>query len=374
MTPTESSIRIMWQTTGFNGTCVVEIGPTSKNLDSKILVQKGSPIEGEGIVYQTEISNLQAFTKYYYRVGDGKTFSDVLETKTAPSKNTAFRLMALSDIHQNSGKVWENLSKRAVQDSLDMFVMIGDLVNYGNKRDAWDTGLFIPGRPLFSKVPFIGSIGNHETAFGPTTYFDYFSFPTHEKKDMESSSYFTMEYGDVRIIAINLNGDKFSPSFTKESPQYQWLDETIKNSTSKWNFIFSHVNVISTGTHGQWSDDQKRYVKPLLQQYASRGKNIIFFAGDEHNFEHLYTNGVNYFRPGAANASIRGQYNMVDSPYSLYFKKTNGYSIIDVGVDGSVIVTAKYLTGEPFYQARFKQKIQSSNQQERPVDISILDK
>jgi hypothetical protein len=163
-----------------------------------------------------------------------------------------------------------------------------------------------------------------------------------------------MNYGDVKIIAMNANGDEYSPSFATGSAQLVWLENEISTSTSKWIFIFAHVNVISTSYHAQWSGDQKQYLMPLYEKYAALGKHIIVYGGDEHNFEHLYKGGVNYVRPGCANTSTRGQFNMADMPYSIFFKQTPGFSTIDLSDNGNVVtLTARDTTGSIFYSAAF---------------------
>lgn len=104
-------------------------------------------------------------------------------------------------------------------------------------------------------------IGNHETMDksdenGPTTYYDYFSVPSHgyidtdERIDPRGESYFAMDYGDVKIIGCNWNEGKDDPSFATGSKQLTWLDEQLTNADSKWIFIFAHVNVYSTSYMG----------------------------------------------------------------------------------------------------------------------------
>ena len=109
---------------------------------------------------------------------------------------------------------------------------------------------------------------------GPTTYYDYFSVPSHgyidtdERIDPRGESYFAMDYGDVKIIGCNWNEGKDDPSFATGSKQLTWLDEQLTNADSKWIFIFAHVNVYSTSYHGQWSASQKEYIAPLLEKHA----------------------------------------------------------------------------------------------------------
>jgi hypothetical protein len=364
MSPTTTSVRILWQTSSSTQTGVVQYG-TTVALGQVVTSSAGWNVVGEGYMHVVTLTNLQPFTTYYYKVGDGVNFNDKIgTTKTAPEKGTNFRLASLSDIHGNSGNVWKDMTNRVVNTNPDMTVFIGDFVNDGSMRTGWNSGFFTPGEPLLNKVVITGAIGNHETYNGPTTYYDYFSFPAHSGTsegtlDPRGEAYFSTNYGDAKIISFNNNGDAYSPSFLGGSLQLAWLENEIATADSKWIFVFSHVNTISTGTHAQWSDYQKKFLMPMYEKYAAQGKHLIVFGGDEHNFEHLYKAGVHYVRPGAANTDIRGQFNLADLPYSMLFKQVAGFSTIDVKDNGELVeLTGRDSTGTEFYTYRFTQSAQ----------------
>ncbi|HOG05417.1 MAG TPA: metallophosphoesterase [Paludibacter sp.] len=362
-TPTENSIRVMWQMPDTTSTGVVYYGKTEALGDS-VVSNGGWLVEGEGFVHVKEINGLEPYTTYYYMVGDGRRkFEEIQSTKTAPSEGTGFRLVLVSDIHENSGQIWQNMVSPILQQKPDLLMHLGDIINTGDTR-PWNSSFFTPSEPLLKEVPVNGAVGNHETgdksAGGPTTYFDYFSSPSHgyidgsDSIDPRGESYYSMDYGDAKIISLNLNGDDFSPSFVHDSQQMTWLDNQLENSTSKWIFIFAHVSVYSTGYHGQWSGNLKTYVAPVLEEHAQNGKFIIFFSGNCHSFEHLYKSGVHHVRPSVCASNTRDQYNLADLPYSLFWKKTNGFSTIDMSPDGEkVTLTGRDETGEEFYVYEF---------------------
>jgi len=362
VSPTAHSVRIVWETPlNTSKASIVEYGPTKK-LGSSITGPDGWLIQGEGYIHEVTIDNLNPFTRYYYRVSNGSAFDeDINILKTAPLPGANFRLASLSDLHDNNAHIWEHLSSRIASFSPDAVVFIGDLLNDGHLRTTWSEGFFIPGNPLLSVCTSIYAIGNHETETGlPITFYDYFSLPTHASNGEDSrcdptgEAYYSMNYGDAKIIAMNANGDSLSPSFSAGSAQYIWLENEIKTSQSKWLFIFCHVNVLSTSYHGQYSADQKEYLLPLYEKYAALGKHILVFGGDEHNFEHLYKAGVNYVRPGCGNSMTRGRFNMADMPYSIYFRQTPGFSTMDMSDSGNIVtLLARDTTGSVFYSASF---------------------
>lgn len=370
MSPTTNSVRILWQMSDADSLGIVYYGKT-EDLGQSIRSKEGRYIENEGFVHVVELVGLDPFTTYYYTVGnDVQTFDEIYKTKTAPEKGTDFRLVSLSDIHDNSGKIWQNMVHRIVEKEPDLMFFIGDMITWGDAR-PWNSSFFIPGNPALKQTAVLTVTGNHETNDKPsategnptpTTYFDYFSLPSHgyidsnnDFIDPRGESYYALDYGDVRLIGFDLNGNSlYSPSFESGSQQYQWLDNQLENADSKWIFMFAHVSIYSSSYHAQWSAKEKAAMTPLLEKHAAAGKKIIVFSGDEHNFEHLYKAGVHYVRPGASTTNIREQFNMADMPYSLLFNKTQGFSTIDVIENGEkVLLTARDSTGVEFYSYTF---------------------
>ena len=375
MSPTTSSVRILWQTTDTVSMGQVRYGTSPDNLDKTFSSRGGWNIEGEGYVHVVELTGLQPFTRYYYSVGDGKRKNDIVSScKTAPEKNTAFRMFLLSDIHENSCNNWQN-EQTFITETLrpDFAMFIGDFVNHGWER-AWNEAFFNPGKPFLGSVTFSGAIGNHETYLrdevhpdGFTnyhTYYDYFSSFSHGESegdviDPRGEAYFTFHYGDAQIICLNLNNNfdalYDSPSFAKGSKQYTWLDRQLKNSTAKWILIYAHVGITTSGYHGQWNEENHTIIRPLLEQYAKQGKHIICFAGDDHSFEHAQKDGINYVRPGCGRNSNYAQVtSLPDAAYTLMYRQVSCFSTLDMAADGNSIELNAYdSVGTKFYSYTF---------------------
>ena len=229
MSPTTHSVRILWQTLDANPSGTVYYGKTP-DLGQKVTAETGWNVDGEGFVHVIELTGLEPFTEYYYQVGDeSRRYETICTAKTAPEKGTDFRLVAFSDVHDNDEKIWQNSAPIMLGVDPDMWITIGDLVNKGDMR-TWNSAFFIPGESMLTAKTLTSVIGNHETMDksdenGPTTYYDYFSVPSHgyidtdERIDPRGESYFAMDYGDVKIIGCNWNEGKDDPSFATGSKQ-----------------------------------------------------------------------------------------------------------------------------------------------------------
>lgn len=375
MSPTTTSVRILWQTEDTISLGKVRYGLSPDDLSQSFISRGGWNVEGEGYVHVVELTGLQPFTRYYYAVGDGTREDTIISScKTAPEKNTAFRMFLLSDIHENSCSNWANEQTYITQTlNPDFAMFIGDFVNNGWNR-AWNTSFFDPGKPFLKQVTFSGAIGNHETYLADGThdegftnyhtYYDYFSSFSHGESegaviDPRGEAYFTFNYGDAQIICLNLNNNTDavydSPSFAVGSKQYNWLDQQLKNSTSKWILIYAHVGITTSGYHGQWNEANHSIIRPLLEQYAKAGKHIICFAGDDHSFEHAQKDGVNYVRPGCGRNSNYAQVtSLPDAAYTLMYRQVSCFSTLDMAADGNSICLTTYdSVGTSFYSYTF---------------------
>lgn len=189
MSPTTHSVRILWQTLDSNPSGTVYYGKTP-DLGQKVTAETGWNVDGEGFVHVIELTGLEPFTEYYYQVGDeSRRYETICTAKTAPEKGTDFRLVAFSDVHDNDEKIWQNSAPIMLGVDPDMWITIGDLVNKGDMR-TWNSAFFIPGESMLTAKTLTSVIGNHETMDksdenGPTTYYDYFSVPSHGYIDTE---------------------------------------------------------------------------------------------------------------------------------------------------------------------------------------------
>ena len=253
MSPTTHSVRILWPTLDANPSGTVYYGKTP-DLGQKVTAETGWNVDGEGFVHVIELTGLEPFTEYYYQVGDeSRRYETICTAKTAPEKGTDFRLVAFSDVHDNDEKIWQNSAPIMLGVDPDMWITIGDLVNKGDMR-TWNSAFFIPGESMLTAKTLTSVIGNHETMDksdenGPTTYYDYFSVPSHgyidtdERIDPRGESYFAMDYGDVKIIGCNWNEGKDDPSFATGSKQLTWLDEQLTNADSKYLFLRMSMSI-----------------------------------------------------------------------------------------------------------------------------------
>jgi len=368
MAPTTNSVKVLWQMNDeYEPTeALVFYGTDSTNLDHQILTSDGWIAEGEGYVHVVTLPDLQPNTRYYFTVGASATrrCPKISWTKTAPEEGTAYRIFSISDIHGNARNNWSNMQEFICSLNCDVAFMNGDFVSSKGNDRRWNEYYFKPGEPFLGQVPVMSSVGNHETGdpftYRWSSYYDYFHQFAHEGapedsiKDPRGEAYFHFVYGNADVIMLNINGDPSSPKFLPGSRQYAWADSILGTCDHPWIFVCHHVGMWTSGYHGQWSDEPKKFSK-LLEKHAALGKHIISLSGDDHSFEHLYKDGVHYVRPGCGrDANYDQQTQLQDAQYSLFYRRVSCFSTLDMAADASQVhLTAYDSIGTVFYTYDF---------------------
>ncbi|MHC4750405.1 MAG: metallophosphoesterase [Planctomycetota bacterium] len=322
-----------------------------------------------GVPFQDVIANLQSNTRYYYRMrfrqpggGEFKKGPEyTFHTQRTPGSTFTFGVQG--DSHPERGKRFDpNLYTRtlltAASDQPDFYILMGDDFSVDRlNRDTVNADLVV--QPYTFQRPYLGLIansaplflvnGNHEQAAGylldgtPNNVAVwaqnarnlYYSQPapdgfyTGNTQPIEFigllRNYYAWTWGDALFVTIDPywpsrvpvdnvfgGGDKTKDKWliTHGDAQYQWLKQTLEQSTAKWKFVFAHhvngtgrggVEVSSLyewgGYNGQgvWEFDTKRpgWEIPIHQLMVQNGITI-FFQGHDHMFVRQELDGITY--------------------------------------------------------------------------------
>ena len=286
-----NSIHILWETdSGEEST--VEWG-LSEELGFET-TGIAYPSNGNAQVHEVQLTGLERFTRYYYRVKTGTAVSDVFSFRTPPfaSDQQSFRLVAMSDMQRDNSQpdkfreiveegVLSYLSNgdAAIEDELALVMIPGDLVVNGNNYDQWKNTFFDPSMHLFRHVPLYPVLGNHEN--NSAFYFTYFKLPENGTPGFEEHWWFK-DYGNLRIIGLNSNGP-----FTVDE-QLAWLDNVLEQTceASSIDFVFAqlhHPHKSELWTPGE-SGFTGEVISRLEQFTTNCGKPSIHFFGHTHGY------------------------------------------------------------------------------------------
>src|SRR5688572_29820399 len=134
---------------------------------------------------------------------------------------------------------------------------------------------------------FFPSLGNHDWPAEPSLA--YFTLPGNER-------YYTHRRGPIEFFIINSSGDP--DGSTASSVQGQWLQARLAASTARWKLVLLH--------HAPYSSDRGGAGNPGFRwPYATWGASAVF-AGHDHLYARIHTNGIPYFINGLGGAAIDG--------------------------------------------------------------------
>jgi tartrate-resistant acid phosphatase type 5 len=178
----------------------------------------------------------------------------------------------------------------------DFIVTLGD----NNYPDAASSTIDVNIGQFFAEYihPYIGEygpggltnrffpcLGNHDWPAGPSLA--YFTLPGNER-------YYTQRQGPVEFFMINSNADPDGTTAT--SVQGQWLQSRLAASTARWKLVVLH--------HPPYSSDRGAAGNPGFRwPFATWGAHAVF-AGHDHIYARIHTNGIPYFINGLGGHAI----------------------------------------------------------------------
>lgn len=253
---------------------------------------------------------------------------DDLENSTLDIKTSErVRYIAIGDTGTNDEiqhAIAKSIKKVCDQKGCDFVLLLGD--------NFYENGVLSVDDPLFNDmfldpyelvdVPFFAVLGNHDVR-GNTAAQAYFTLKA-TNWNMPNYSY-NFTWGPASFFALNTNCFFL-----------QWSDllQKLEKSNSKWNIVFGHHTLYSSGAHG----DPAGIVQTAWNQYV--GSFIDFYySGHDHHLEHLTVKGekTEYLVSGAGGKNY--SYNQDDSfkkasnGESQFVYKHNGFVWTDITQD-----------------------------------------
>jgi len=162
----------------------------------------------------------------------------------------------------------------------------GDLVFLSNSKNDWSDFLEVT-KAIREKTSYFPVIGNHEKK--SSKFYDYFKIPGNKK-------WYSVEIKDIVFISLNSN-----ESLKPGSEQYMWLENNLKNISSKMNVVLLiHHPPFSSGSH---KEDPKKLQKSIIQLIDKYNVSAVF-SGHNHMYERLEKSGIVYVVTGGGGAPL----------------------------------------------------------------------
>jgi tartrate-resistant acid phosphatase type 5 len=175
---------------------------------------------------------------------------------------------------------------------------------------SWWSTLYDP-----LNIQFYASLGNHDwnQPNGPSAEI---LFAQRSPSWRMPAAYYTFEAGPVQFFALDT--DIISEA------QLHWLDTELARSRATWKVVYGHHPIYSEGRH----EDNNAKIEQLLPVLRDRAD--VYFAGHDHDMQHLRPEGrLHFFVAGSA-----GKLRTIEpGPQSLFAKGARGFATIAADAD-----------------------------------------
>ena len=344
----------------YNADFYLEYGTSSGNYTSTTTVFSNTANFPDEI----DLSGLSPDTRYYYRLNYRNTGSGaytatpeyIFQTQRAPGSSFTFTIEADEHLYDKKGvdNMYRVTLENQAADHPDFMLTLGDIFGDDHTPDSTTLAdmdaLHLAYRPFLGEichsVPFYVCLGNHEgesdfyldstppnniAVYGTLTRKKYYPNPSPnsfysgdtipEAFGMDlPENYYAWTWGDAQFIVLDVYRTECHDTlvakpqgwnWTLGENQYNWLVNTLQQSTARYKFVFAH-HLRGQGRGGileaplyEWGGYQSlggnytfqthRPGWPLSihELFVNYGVNV-FFQGHDHLFAHEVLDSVVY--------------------------------------------------------------------------------
>ena len=276
---------VTWRTSTAITQGVAEIAPadpgpnpeklaTRINATSEVLETTSNTAHCHSVTF----TGLTPATRYTYRVGDGKTWSEWFQFRTLESQPAPFSFIYFGDAQTDLRSQWSRVIRGAAQEAPKAAFMLhaGDLINRAESDAEWGEW-FAAGGWLNGMIPSIPVPGNHEQSPRDEDepqlsrhWRRSFTLPENGPPKLQESCY-TLVCQGVRIIALNSN--------ERQAEQAEWLDQVLTANQEKWVICCFHHPLFSTG-----ANRDNRALRETWKPVLDKHRVDLVLQGHDHTY------------------------------------------------------------------------------------------
>ncbi|HTO88658.1 MAG TPA: metallophosphoesterase [Thermoanaerobaculia bacterium] len=313
--PDDESVAVTWITDA----------PSDSRVDYGPAAGDWSTVRSEEAVtrHRIVLGGLIPGAVYRYRILSGDVALAEESTFRAPrgSTDTAFRFAVMGDTDGTS--VPTRIADRLAESDVDLAIHTGDVVYPAGAEQDYDAQFFTPMARWLRRGPVLPALGNHDAMTdGGAPLLSDFVLPKNDAT--HDSRFYSFRQGNALFLCLDVETSAFGAG----SPQYQWLERVLSETSSSWKFIYFHTPAYS-------SAHSNRVVRLVLSPLFERYGVDVVFAGHEHLYERTFAirdfvssgRGVVYVTEGGGGANLTS---FRPEEYSAYVADRYGFVEVEV--------------------------------------------
>ncbi len=246
-----------------------------------------------GTGFSIVLRDLTPATRYHYRVGragrlhpaESEAPFSFLTLDDDPCAELRFVVAGDNRADTNSGSpgtsdLWPEILGEAVATEPHLLVNTGDMVKNGDVAAEWNNLLHL-SEPVWSKLPSITTVGNHDTGDPDgdgALYNRLFTLPTNPRT--ASEDYYSIDAGTVHFVSLNSQ----HTSSTELAEMAAWVDDDLAATRQPWKIVFFHKAIYTRGNHSTGEEDGGILNSTLIPIFDRHHVDVVF-NGHSHDYE-----------------------------------------------------------------------------------------
>ncbi|KAI8345347.1 Metallo-dependent phosphatase-like protein [Blakeslea trispora] len=250
---------------------------------------------------------LKPATVYHYQVGAAVGnqiyWSEEFKFHSA-SKKEEFSFLATGDVGACNAVAVNHLKELAKTGHYDFITIAGDqaydMADFdGTKGDEYLNFM----QNLFSRVPYLGSVGNHEGAYNFSHYKNRFNHVPYMESNYENPLMYSINYKSLHLVSFSTE-IYFKGTDSEIQAAVNWLDADLAKANKHrhqrpWIIFLTHHPIYCSG------DNDDCTIKALtirngptnpvtnqtwggLEDILLKHRVDVYYSGHVHNYERTY--------------------------------------------------------------------------------------
>ncbi|MBI2709965.1 MAG: metallophosphoesterase family protein [Actinobacteria bacterium] len=241
--------------------------------------------------YQADVTGLRPATTYRYRVVDGGAPTQEATFATAGAGDAPFSAAVVGEVHVGDEvqpgwptPAWPQVAAQLAASSARFVLSTGDNVNTGWTESEWER-LSTPARDLFSSIPYLSAVGNHETygSFAPGQPSPYFfaQFPQPRNGPDGAGGTFSFDYQGVHVVVLEANP---TTPLASLRAQVEWLksDLSAARRRTRFQMVITHSPLFHSKQSRVTPYENPEFRDLLVPVFDRYGVELVVSGHDKH--------------------------------------------------------------------------------------------
>jgi predicted phosphodiesterase len=286
--------------TGFQSQGVIRI----KGIDYlKELIDFDQPTgkRSKVIIHKATAGGLAPDTKYNYRIGDGKHWSEgTFLTAPAPNTSESVKFLFVADSQESNRENYQSFFKSVLKNAFEtnpdirFIAHAGDMVNHGTYAQEWDWA-FEAGEKYFRNSPVASLVGNHEAGGMVSSmpqqknqaYLSYSNNSSNHTGIYSEGSAYSFNYGAAHLLCLDIQNLYDAMDVQSKTGEQKYLKSALgwikmdlgtATSQNKWKIVTMHQPIYGANR------DEEELRKVLAPVFDSLKVDLVITGHDHYYF------------------------------------------------------------------------------------------